>query len=314
MSLLFDPDNKPRLVLTALWNAAHEKGAGEPEALSFWQHLLAKHEFQEDYFIIDAELRPEPGSRRRVDRGIRYMTTNHQLVVLTFIEAKGLASDGAKKEAERQALQDCKDYIRSHSWQDQIYALTILRTAAKAWIYNSEGFNPLHDDHYIEANSSEGKQLRKAFERMKSFPPAKIAGAPDLHVAARPTFPQPTTSSTSYANPIFPRNETSNAYRQTTTTAYGNPVSFGAPTPQAYGYSPHQATTSESVKPWEGFSHVVAKKNKTPGKNGILYKAQGVWVEANDCRSGEEDGKRVIYSKEKRIWAFVDEVNKYRDR
>lgn len=333
MSLLFNPDKTTRKTLLALWKHAHAKGAGEPETLSFWQHLLARHEFSEEYWIIDAEIRPEPGSRSRVDRGIRYMSTDDQLLVLTFIEAKGVSMESARKESERQALNACQAYLRSHSWQKEIYAMTILVTTAKVWTYQqgSKRLEPMHDDHYIEANSSEGSQLRKCFERMKKFTHARVADAPNLHVATQPNLPparasEVTTtalpsfaaSGTGYSNPIFPRDQAPGSYEQTTITpTYGDLSlnrSSGAQTSGSYRQITYGAKTTESGKHWlDSFTHVTAKQDKRQGKNGILYKVTGGWGEASDCRQGEKNSKKVIFSEEKKVWAFLDDIIQYRD-
>ena len=333
MSLLFNPDKTTRKTLFALWKHAHAKGAGEPETLSFWQHLLAKHEFSEEYWIIDAEIRPEPGSRSRVDRGIRYMSTDRQILVLTFIEAKGASMESARKECERQALNACQAYLQSHSWQKEIYAMTILVTTAMMWTYQqgSERLVPLHDNHYIEANSSEGAQLRKCFEKMRKFSHAQIADAPNLHIATQPNLPparasEVTTtawpsfpaSGMSNSNPIFPRHQESGSYEQTAITpTYGDLSlnrSSAAQTSGRYGQITHGAETTGRGKHWrDSFTHVTAKQDKRQGKNGILYKVTGGWGEASDCRRGEKDGKKVIFSQEKKVWTFLDDIIRYRD-
>jgi hypothetical protein len=115
MSLLYDPDNSPRKTLAVLWQAAHAKEAQEAESLSFWQHLFSKHEFKEDYWICDAEIRPAPGSRKRVDRGIRFVSTGQELIVLCWHEAKDKESPSAIKECETQALRACQDNLQSHN-------------------------------------------------------------------------------------------------------------------------------------------------------------------------------------------------------
>jgi hypothetical protein len=220
MSLLFDPDNKPRPTLTALWKVAQTKGAGEPEALSFWQHLLARHEFKEEYWIIDAEIRPEPQSRSRIDRGIRFLTTRDEIIVLCWIEGKGDDSNAARKECEEQARLACQRNLDSHQWQETIYAFTTLGTKGKAWIYTVDHpvLLPMHDEDYIEAHSNEGHQLRTCFARMKAFPAANPAGAPNSNIGSQPHFVQAIPNATlnpgqvllsdpppKHTNPLFPR-------------------------------------------------------------------------------------------------------------
>lgn len=105
MSLLVDSKGHLNPTLDALWQAAHAKDAQEAEALSFWQHLFAKHIFPEEHFICDAEIRPSPGDRRRIDRGIRFLSIEREIVVLCWHEAKDKETPSAIKECERQALE-----------------------------------------------------------------------------------------------------------------------------------------------------------------------------------------------------------------
>lgn len=58
MSLLSRPDGQPDATLLALWKIAQSSRAQETESLSFWQHYVTKHEFNEQYWICDAEARP----------------------------------------------------------------------------------------------------------------------------------------------------------------------------------------------------------------------------------------------------------------
>lgn len=183
MSLLIDRNGQVSPTLSVLWRAANERSGGEPEALSFWQHLISKHEFKEEYWICDAEMRPQPGSRRRVDRGVRFLSSGNEIVVLCWLEAKGSTSPADIAECEQQALNACTEHLDTHPWQGHIYALTTAKTTAKAWIFE-RGDRELtvmlpDQDRYIEAHSSEGVQIRSCFERMKYLVPAEIMGQSD---------------------------------------------------------------------------------------------------------------------------------------
>ena|ERR1712000_450359 len=163
---------------------------------------------------------------------------------------------------------------------------------------------------------------------MKKFTHAPIADAPNLHVATQPNLPptraaEITTTSfpasgPSYSNPIFPRDQAPGSYKQTVTTpTYGDLSlnrSSGAQTSGSYRQITHGAKATESGKHWlDSFTHVTAKQDKREGKNGILYKVRGGWGEASDCRQGEKDSKKVIFSREKKVWAFQDDIMQYRD-
>ena len=197
MSLIATP------TLAALWRDANSGEGGEPEALSFWQHLLSKHVFREEYWICDAEARPEPGSRRRIDRGVRYVDSKGEIVVLLWLEAKGDMTPNKLREAEQQALDACKRTLNSHKQQSHIYALTTGKTLAKAWIYERDDrhLTALFGEQYIEANSSEGTQILKWFDRAKSLLPAAVGGN---RGASQLTDTKP------YANPLFPRTDSLN--------------------------------------------------------------------------------------------------------
>ena len=309
MSLLLDSDNKPRPTLTALWKAAHSKEAGEPEALSFWQHLLAKHEFKEEHWIIDAEIRPEPHSRSRIDRGIRFLTTGNEIIVLCWIEGKGDDSRTATKECEEQARLACQRNLASHPWQKTIFAFTTLVTKGKAWIYDVDHrvLNPMHDEDYIEANSSEGVQLRKCFVRMKSFPPAAPAGAPNSNVGSQPHFGQITSIASlspgqvlasdrpqTYSNPIFPREEA--------------PV-FPPPETSAISRQNHGEGTRSATDGLQGFREVVVMRDPRD-QNRLLYKVEGGWKAMGTVQQGKKGDRIVVYSWEQKIWSYVDKLPK----
>ncbi|KIW63409.1 hypothetical protein PV04_10254 [Phialophora macrospora] len=180
MSLLHDSNNgQSSATLYALWKAAQTQDAQEAEASSFWQHLLARHEFPEEQFICDAWIRASRGDGERIiDRGIRTFlpSTGSEIIVLCWVEGKGDPSPSAIKDCETQALDTCKKSLESHEWQESIYALTTSQTRAKAWLYEkggAVGLTPLgNDEEYIEANSAAGYKLRECFERMKRSPPA----------------------------------------------------------------------------------------------------------------------------------------------
>ncbi|KIW28863.1 uncharacterized protein PV07_04726 [Cladophialophora immunda] len=207
MSLLMSPDGTFRAVLFELWKAAHTKDAQEPESLSFWQHLLSKYEFKEDFWICDAEIRPTADSRRRIDRGIRFIEPNaREIVVLCWLEAKGVDTAEATRQSEAQALDACKLTLDNHPWQGHVYALTTTRTKAKAWMYErgDEYMIPLHEEDYIEAHSSEGIKLRSAFERMKLITPAPVLGM-DRSIAHLPATGSGVADPTSMPNSMFPQ-------------------------------------------------------------------------------------------------------------
>lgn len=170
MSLLLDSQNQLKTTLYALWQAAHEDGAGEPEALSFWRHLFAKHEFSEEHWVCDAAIRASPGSRRRIDRGVRFLSTESEVMVLCWLEANGSHSPGAIKECEQQALAACRESLEDQASQQIIYALTTISTKGKAWVYHrgDRELTALFEGDYVEAHSSEGLQLRRCFQKMKN--------------------------------------------------------------------------------------------------------------------------------------------------
>ncbi|KIW20626.1 hypothetical protein PV08_01201 [Exophiala spinifera] len=159
MSLLVDSNNRPRHTLRALWDVAQMEDASEWEVLSFWRYLLSKHAFEEEYWIVD--------------HGIRYVEQGNEnrIAVLLWHEAKRGESMSEQKECEDQALQACQEYLQRHAWQTELYAMTTLRTKAKIWSYDkiAQVLVALYDDHYVEANSSEGIQLKMCFERTKTY-------------------------------------------------------------------------------------------------------------------------------------------------
>lgn len=187
MSLLQDPDGKLRVALAALWHETRKPDAGEPESMSFWQHLIAKHEFPEAYWVCDAEMRPAPGSRKRIDRGVRFVDSALEITVLCWVEGKGKSSTPAKKEAEAQALRACRDTLAAHQSQKFVYALTTALTEGKAWIYSEDtsGLQPLDEGAYVEANSANGRQISQAFKRMRQMPPAVVLGAPNPNITSQ---------------------------------------------------------------------------------------------------------------------------------
>lgn len=105
------------------------------------------------------------------DRGVRFLTTGNEIIVLCWHEAKGSTSPSAIKECEEQALDACKRSLESHSWQRYVYALTTAKTTAKAWVYErgDEELTALFEEEYIEANSNEGYKISKSFQRMKTL-------------------------------------------------------------------------------------------------------------------------------------------------
>jgi hypothetical protein len=239
MSLLLNSDNTVRVTLKRLHVDA--QGAQEPECLSFWNHYLTKFEFKDEHWIVDAEFRPEQGSRSRIDRGIRFLAEGDEIIVLCWIEAKGSDSNAKKKEAEQQALRACQVTLKSHRWQSFIYALTTAKTTAQAWTYErgETEMQPLWDGGYVEANSSNATQLRKAFQRMKSFPPTPIARAAASHVTtdSSKAFPGPVAAqitSGGYGNPpdtsnysqytTQPAQISSDSYRSNTIYSRPNPL------------------------------------------------------------------------------------------
>jgi hypothetical protein len=181
MSLLFDLKGQPKPTLTALWREAHKGGGQEAEALSFWQHYLSKHEFKEEHWICDAEIRPQPGSQSRIDRGVRFLGKDGEIIVLCWLEAKGGTSPSEKSNCEKQALNACITSLKDHPWQRHVYALTTAKTEAKAWTYErgDPELTALFDDSYVEANSSEGYKISKSLQKMKSLPPAEVTGDPN---------------------------------------------------------------------------------------------------------------------------------------
>ena len=155
-------------------------GLRKPSVYLFGNTIFPKHEFPEEYWICDAEIRPEPGSQRRVDRGVRFLSTTNEIVVLCWHEAKGGISPRDIRECEQQALDACKKSLATHPWQRHVFALTTARTTAKAWIYErgDAELAPLFEDEYIEANSNEGYKISKSFQKMKTLIPAEVAGYP----------------------------------------------------------------------------------------------------------------------------------------
>lgn len=291
MSLLYGPNGKARVTLAALWRDAHKSEAGEPEALSFWQHYLVRHEFLEDHWVCDAEIRPEPLSRSRIDRGIRYLAEGNEIIVLCWIEGKGKNSKAAMREVEEQARLACKRYLDSHSWQDSIYAFTTILTMGKAWTYTrDEGvLTSMHDDDYIEANSNEGYKLSKCFARMKSFPPTPPAEAPNSSIANQPNFAAPNPApvlrsghSQKQSNPIFPRSEPSQV-------------------------GPQKSTTKDVTA---GLRYVEAMRDPRKS-NACLFKVHGGWKALGRMKQGKkDDGKDIIYSSDDGIWFYVDDLRK----
>lgn len=187
--------------------------------------------------------------------------------------------------------------LQSHAWQQSVYAFTTAKTKGKAWSY-SKGESelvPLFDRGYVEANSNEGNRLRKCFERMKSFPPANVLGAPNSNIASQPhavrtraAAPAPNPGQISHAttpaqsrNPIFPRAETTTDSRTQTII-------------------PSSGT--------DGFTQVVATRDPREGKPGLVYKVGGRWVEMGSLHQGQRNGKKTLESREKSLWVYVDDV------
>jgi hypothetical protein len=149
----------------------------------------------------------------------------------------------------------------------------------------------MHDDHYIEANSSEGIQLRKCFQKMRSFPPFNPAGAPTSNIATRPSLSQSQTRTTPtyVSNPIFP------------------------PTQQAVRQDLTQAKTTTTAIPSSvplDFTQVKARRDPREGKQGWLYQAESggrmSWIDMGPVQSSANDGKPVVYSERMRVWAYAD--------
>lgn len=309
MSLLFGPDGKPRITLTALWKAAQAKDAQEADVVPFWQHLLARFEFGEEYWVVDAEMKPEPTSRRRVDRGVRFFSTDKEFVVLLWIEAKKGESEAERKLCEKQALQACRETLASHKWQPEIYALTTLKTKAKAWSYaaGSEELVPMHDAHYIEAHSNEGYKLSKCFERMKKFAPVAAAAAPELHVPTAPAYSRTAYgAATQHYHPPT-------AY---SSTAYGAP-SPTVPSSAQYVSNPifprdsrTQTAHSESLDPWTGYTEVVARRDPRPGEKGLLYGVKEGWKAFGPYVLKTKENKRVFCSTDKKLWVYEENIQK----
>jgi hypothetical protein len=271
--VLINSEGQLKPTLFALWKAAHAQGAQEVEALSFWQHLFAKHEFPEEHFICDAEIRPSPGDRRRIDRGVRFLSTRGEIMVL--------------------CLDACKKSLESHPWQKHIYALTTAKTMGKAWLYqkDEDQLTPLFDDNYIEAHSSEGQKLRKCFQRMKTILPADPAGAPNSNVASHShsvrTMAVTPAATAPVSNPIFPRTVATSPGSQATT-----PVISRAPS----------STT-------EGFTHVKAMRDPQDGGKTLVYQtADGSWKAMGMVEQSARDGRTILVSRERRVWVYVSDV------
>ena len=284
MSLLIGPNNQPLLTLTALWKAAHESSAGEPEALSFWQHYISKHEFKDEHWICDAEIRPQPGSRRRVDSGVRFLSTGNEILVLCWLEAKGSTAAGDISECEEQALRACKENLESHPWQKHIFALTTARTTAKAWMFErgDDEMKPIFPDRYIEANSSDGIQIKKCFERMKALIPATVAGYPDSTRVTQTTIVSQGSDAVPRSQPgvLFPR-------------------------PGQTSDRPSPATTSPMVKPTaanitKDYLKAEARRHPTD-RQALQFKTTRGWT-TGKWKKVEVDGRTILYSDELKVW------------
>lgn len=291
MSLLFGPNNQPKPTLSALWRAAHSSGAQEAESLSFWQHYLSKHEFPEEHWICDAEIRPEPGSQRRVDRGVRFLSTTNEIVVLCWHEAKGGTSPRDIRECEQQALDACKKSLATHPWQRHVFALTTARTTAKAWIYERSDAElaPLFEDEYIEANSSEGYKISKSFQKMKALIPAEVAGNPGLTRVTQTSLGLPEhegAQTAAYA--LFPRTPTSAPQQQTSAR------STVAPPP-----------TSPKIK--DKYRQVQAKRDPND-RQALKIATQTGWKTVKGWKSHTEDQKVILYSDQESVWTYVEAV------
>jgi hypothetical protein len=294
MSLLSDTNNQPKATLLALWKAAHSSGAQEAESLSFWQHYLSKHEFKEEYWICDAEIRPEPGSQRRVDRGVRFLSTANEIVVLCWHEAKGGTSLREIRECEQQALDACKRSLASHRWQRHVYALTTARTKAKAWSYdrNDEELAPLFEDEYIEANSNEGYKISKCFQKMKSLIPAEVAGNPGLTRVTQTSsiLPGPHETPQAAATPyaLFPRPSTTATSQQTSTRS-------SVATPPA----------PSNIK--DKCREVKAKRDPK-NRQALQISTREGWKSVEGWKTYQEDQKVILYSDNANIWIYAESV------
>ena len=302
--------------LAALWRDAHSKEGGEPEACSFWQHVLSKHYFKEEHFICDAEIRPEPGSRRRIDRGVRFVGTDGVVIVLLWLEAKGDSSNPSLRAAEQQALDACKRNLNSHN-QAFIYALTTGKTCAKAWTYEKGDPNlaPLDSDSYIEANSSDGGIISKWFERMRKFSPAAMAGDPR---ATRITMAQSSTNPSRHeAHPtrssaIFPRHEAQSTRSKPVPSRHEAQSAVSSPVPSKDEARLGQITAIPSRhKAQPTVDDIKSRCTRVPkarrdqrNRNAVMIGDQSVqgWLPVGD---GPD---RIMYCQSKSLWMFPGDV------
>jgi hypothetical protein len=337
MSLLYDADMKLRTTLMVLWRETRKAGAGEPESMSFWQHLIAKHEFSEEWWVCDAEMRPAPGSRKRIDRGVRFVDSSMQLTVLLWVEGKGNTSATAKKEAEEQALRACRDNLESHKSQTFIYALTTAMTEAKVWIYHRDEPNlqALHDEHYIEANSTQGSQLRVAFARMKKVTPGVVGGAPNPQVTSQgrithtlplrsvdPSLVLASDEQQIYAEPLFPRGVPTQvlgagqlppwASNQPQVSAHPH-LPQGGPTriPETIVREATQTGSRTSLNPSLGqreYSKVTPIVKLKNGRKHLYYQKGLEQIELVGPRRTQKDGRTALCFDGPKVYVFEDEV------
>jgi hypothetical protein len=127
-----------------------------------------------------------------VDLVVKYVDSTPTIRVLCFSELKRHgAPPGDMKECETQALDACRRHLQTHD-QSFVYAMTMWGTRARMWLYEQgDSFltplfgSPAIGDKskYIEANSNEGQDLARGFQRMKMLPPARFASQ-----ASAPSF------------------------------------------------------------------------------------------------------------------------------
>ncbi|OCL09029.1 hypothetical protein AOQ84DRAFT_388450 [Glonium stellatum] len=161
----------------------------EHSSISFWNYLLTKVYFTEDWFFTDREKPASPDDPlRRVDEQVRYFERGSMKTrVLCIHEGKKAGEgDSAVANVEGQAFEACATYCAS-SGMTHVYALTTIGTYARTWKYSSEEqedrqFVALFGSAgltnraaYVDANSALAIQLDQSFRHMKQFLPSGAA-------------------------------------------------------------------------------------------------------------------------------------------
>lgn len=153
----------------------------EYKSSRFWQAWLQRAFHEVDMYSVSCEMSPDD-SLRRVDAVVeRYDADHDTLSAMLWVECK--RPSGSVRQVESQALDAAVRCVTRDNLQ-YVYVMTTVGVSFRAWVVyeNERELQPFHGDlavatrsQYINADSSEAGVLMTFVDRVKQYPPLRVA-------------------------------------------------------------------------------------------------------------------------------------------